>query len=73
MILYPPCDDEGVAGTGLLDDCPSHGFSTDGGNATWGTDDPKPGAWQAYIFRQNDGAGSVSYELTVAQLVPPES
>lgn len=69
--VYPPCEDQGVAGTGLLADCTSYGFSTENGNATWGTDDPKPGAWNAFIFRQNDGAGEVSYQLTVARLLPP--
>jgi hypothetical protein len=70
--VYPPCEDDGVAGTGLLADCPMYEFTTEGGNATWGTDDPESGSWTAYVFRQNDGAGQVPYQLTIAELLPPE-
>lgn len=70
--IYPPCDDEGVAGTGLLSDCPSHRIETRDGPASWGTDDPAPGNWTLYVYRSENGYGEVQYTLTLSHLLPPE-
>lgn len=67
--IQPPCDDDGVAGTGLFPDCPSERYETEDGTANWSTDDPKPGEWYVTVFRGEEGAGSHSYTLDIGRLL----
>lgn len=46
--------------------------STQNGEATWSTEDPETGQWDAVFFRDTPGYGEVQYELTIAKLVPAE-
>jgi hypothetical protein len=46
--------------------------TTEDGEATWSTENPDTGQWDAVFFRGNTGYGEVQYELTIDKLVPAE-
>lgn len=46
--------------------------STEDGEATWSTEDPDTGQWDALFFRDTPGYGEIQYEFTIDKLVPAE-